>query len=320
MVAISAITASRSAASRAHRAGDGHVADRAVADARLGDLLAVARLEPLRLGEQHPVALEHPAVVGEVDRRQLELLALDVVPDVELGPAREREDAHVLAAADAAVVEVPDLGPLRARIPLPELVAEREDPLLGARALLVAAGAAERRVEAVVLDRLQQHRGLQAVARRPLLLDAARVDRLLHGGDDQLLAERLDQAVAELDHLGEVVAGVDVEDRERQRAGPERLLGEAQQDDRVLAAGEQQHRALQLGRHLADDVDRLRLETVELGDAHAGHLRRGSGRPARRAVVALPAQRRLRDRRRTRAEVVQDRGRSPRGVSAASSS
>ena len=93
----------------AHRAGHGHVADRAVADLRLEDLLAVAGLEPLRLGQQHPVALEHAAVVGEVDRRQLELLALDVVPDVELRPAREREDAHVLAGADAAVVEVPDL-------------------------------------------------------------------------------------------------------------------------------------------------------------------------------------------------------------------
>ena len=67
----------------------------------------------------------------------------------------------------------------------------------------------------MLLDRLEQYRGLEAVARRALFLDAPRVDRLLHRGDDQLLVDRLDQAVAEIDHLGEVVAGVDVEDRER---------------------------------------------------------------------------------------------------------
>ena len=63
--------------------------------------------------------------------------------------------------------------------------------------------------------------GLQPVARGAragLLDDAAVVDRLLHGGDDQPLAELGDAAVAELDHLGEVVAGVDVHDRERERA------------------------------------------------------------------------------------------------------
>ena len=49
-----------------------------------------------------------------------------------------------------------------------------------------------------------------------------------------------DAAVAELDHLREVVAGVDVHDREREARGPERLLGQSQQDDRILAAGEQQ--------------------------------------------------------------------------------
>ena len=48
-------------------------------------------------------------------------------------------------------------------------------------------------------------------------------------------------------------------------AGRERLLGQRQQQDRVLAAGEQQHRLLQLGRHLADDVDGLRLELLEVG-------------------------------------------------------
>ena len=47
-------------------------------------------------------------------------------------------------------------------------------------------------------------------------------------------------------------------------ARPERLAGEVQQDDRVLAPGEQQHRLLELGRYLPDDMDRLGLELVEV--------------------------------------------------------
>ena len=57
------------------------------------------------------------------------------------------------------------------------------------------------------------------------------------------------------------------------RAGPERLLGQAQQDDRVLAAGEQQHGPLELGGDLAHDVDRLGLERVEVGEL-VGHTRK----------------------------------------------
>jgi hypothetical protein len=144
------------------------------------------------------------------------------------------------------------------------VVAEGEDALLGAGALLVAAGAAERGVEAVLLDGVEQGHGLQPVARGAGLDGAALVDRLLDGGHDQPLAELLDAAVAELEHLGEVVPGVDVHDREREGRRPERLLGETQEDDRVLAAGEQQHRPLELGGHLAHDVHGLGLQLLEL--------------------------------------------------------
>src|SRR4029077_11627276 len=89
---------------------------------------------------EHPVAAEDLALVGEVDRRQLELLARHVLPDVELRPVRDREDAGMSALADARVVQAPQLGPLHARVPLAEVVAEGEDPLLRAAPLLVAAG------------------------------------------------------------------------------------------------------------------------------------------------------------------------------------
>ena len=96
-------------------------------------------------------------------------------------------------------------------------------------------------------------------------VDPAGVDRLLHRGHHQVGAQLGHGAVAELEHLGEVVAGVDVHDRERDPPGPEGLLGQPEHDHRVLAAREQQHRPLELGRHLADDVDRLRLDVLELG-------------------------------------------------------
>ena len=89
----------------------------------------------------------------------------DVLPDVQLGPVGQREDPDVLALVDPAVVEAPQLGALVLRVPLAELVAEGEHPLLGPGLLLVAAGAAEQRVEAVLLGGLQQHRRLDPVAR-----------------------------------------------------------------------------------------------------------------------------------------------------------
>ena len=121
----------------------------------------------------------------------------------------------------------------------------------------------------VLLDRVEQGRRLELVprgARSGFLDDTARVDRLLHRGDEQRLAELRDAPVAILDHLGEVVAGVDVHDREGELAGAERLLGEPEQHDRVLAAGKEEDGALELGGELAHDVDGLRLELVEVGE------------------------------------------------------
>jgi hypothetical protein len=192
----------------------------------------------------------------------------------------------VLAPPDAAVVEVPELRALRARVPLAEVVAEGEDALLRAGALLVAPGAAERRVEAALLDRVEQRLGLQAVARRahllgvPFLADAAGVDRLLHAGGDQALAELADAALDVLHDLGEVVAGVHVKHRERELAGAERLLGEAQQHDRVLAAAEHQDGAFELGRDLAEDVHGFGLERAQVvGGAHRTPCRGRVARP-----------------------------------------
>ena len=118
-----------------------------------------------------------------------------------------------------AVVEAPQLGSLGARVPLAEVVAEGEDPLLGAGLLLVAAGATEGGVEAVsaiassrvaVCSRLRDGSWPGSSRTRPWSI------AVLDAGHDQLLAELGDPPVAELEHLGEVVAGVDVQQRERE--------------------------------------------------------------------------------------------------------
>ena len=81
------------------------------------------------------------------------------------------------------------------------------------------------------------------------------------------------------------------------RRRPERLRGQVQHHDRVLAAGEQQHGPLELGDDLADDVDRLGLERDSTSDVPApdrvGRRSRGDGKRrghrARSAGVCMPA-------------------------------
>ena len=153
-------------------------------------------------------------------------------------------------------------------------VAHREDALLGARLLLVAPGAAEAGIEAVpvqgVLERLGLHdvRVLAAaVGERRDVIGAA----LLVGVDDEVQMEFAGDAVPEGDHVAELPGGVHMQQREWQLAGVERLARQMQQHRRVLADGIQQHRALELRRHLADDVDALRFQLLEMCERVSRH-------------------------------------------------
>ena len=273
--ATSVTTSPTDAASLSTAPGARHVADGAVAHPAGGHGLAGARLRHRADGQQHAVALEHLALVGVVEAGQLDALALDVAPDVELGPVRQREDPHVLADAVPRVEDVPQLGALVLGVPLAEVVAQADHALLGPGLLLVAPAAAEHPVEAVHRDGLEQRLGLQRVAGAvgPLAQPAV-VDPVLHRGDLEPQPEPLDGGVAVGEHLGEVVAGVDVQHRERDRGRPERLCRDVQHDDGVLAAAEQQHRPLELGGDLADDEHRLALEHVELAQRRQGGGRR----------------------------------------------
>ncbi len=68
--------------------------------------------------------------------------------------------------------------------------------------------------------------------------------------------------ITELDHGSEFPRCVDVQQRERQRAGVERLAGKMQQDRRVLADGVEQHGIVAGGDDLAEDKDALGLKPV----------------------------------------------------------
>src|SRR5437764_10556629 len=149
---------------RLHATRTAHVSDGAEPNRRRERLLVGIALDECADGVEHSIAPEDLAVVREVDRRQLEPLARDVLPHVELRPVRDREDTNLLALSDARVVEIPDLRALRSRVPLAEVVTEAEDALLCPRTLLVAPRTAHGGVEAVFLERIEERRRLQLVA------------------------------------------------------------------------------------------------------------------------------------------------------------
>ncbi len=110
---------------------------------------------------------------------------------------------------------------------------------------------------------------------------ASLVDGILDLGDEQTRAEAFDVAVAVGEDLGEVLAGVDVQDREGKLLGREGLGRQVQQDRRILTAREQQDGSLALGDDFSQDEHGVGFEQVEM-IGHKGGLEgvgshRGSG-------------------------------------------
>ena len=161
-----------------------------------------------------------------VDGGQLQFAGADVFPNIGFGPVGDGEDADVFAGHLAAVVQVPQLGALAAGIPAAEGIADGEDAFLGAGALLVAAGATAHGVIFALGDGLYQRHGLQRVAGAiGALLQVAAVDPVLDAGDVEASAGFFHEAVAEIDDLREVVAGIDMEQLKRHRGRGEGAAG-----------------------------------------------------------------------------------------------
>src|SRR5690606_37802196 len=93
------------------------------------------------------------------------------------------------------------------------------------------------------------------------------LDRVFDMTDDQTCAEFCNALVTELNDFVEIVAGIDVYQRERKFSWTECFFRDTQQHDRILAAGEQQSRVSALGCDFPHDVDGFRFEPIEMSAA-----------------------------------------------------
>ena len=120
------------------------------------------------------------------------------------------------------------------------------------------AGAAHDGLVALLLDGFHQRNRLQRVAGAVrALFQVAAVDPVLHAGHAQAQVVLLCHAVAELDHLGEVVPRVHVQKLERDGCRCERPLGQLEDEAGILATGKQDGGLIRLACYLAQDVDRF---------------------------------------------------------------
>jgi len=89
-------------------------------------------------------------------------------------------------------------------------------------------------------------------------------DRFVDRAHDQPLVEFGCARITERYHFSEVVPGIDMQQRKRKLGGAKGLLREAQQHERVLAAGEEQNGVRALSGHFSQDENRLGLEPIEV--------------------------------------------------------
>jgi hypothetical protein len=154
------------------------------------------------------------------------------------------------------------------------VAAEREDALLGAALFLVTPGAAEGRVEAELVERLLERLGLHDVGVHggavgegvDALRDAVRV-----GVHDQVEAELLRDAVAQLVHRPELPAGVDVQQRKWGQSRVESLQRDVQHRRAVLADRVEHDRVVALGNDLAHDLDAFGFQTLQVREPRRRH-------------------------------------------------
>ena len=255
------------------RARQRETAERAEADGAVGDFRFATHhlFQPVQIVCHEQLAFPHigRAFFGEVERHDRHIVEVDVLPDVELGPIGDREDADALPLILLGVVEVPELGPLVLRVPAMACGTEAEDAFLGAALFLIAPRAAKSRVKAVFVERLLQtfclpHIGVErAVIKRidpSFLRFGVLVDQKLHAG-------LLGHLVAQLIHRLELPGRIDMEQREGRRRWIKRLARQMQHHSGILADGIEHHWPLGFCHNFTHDVDRLCLKAFEMGQA-----------------------------------------------------
>ena len=139
-----------------NRRGAGDVADGAKAHADLFDLFIGAGGRQFGNGHQRPLTAHHGAGMGEINARQGEVFALDVLPHIQFCPVGNGEGADVFAFVHAGVIQIPQFGTLVFRVPLTKFVAETHDALFGARLFFIPPRAADAAIETEFFNRFQE--------------------------------------------------------------------------------------------------------------------------------------------------------------------
>ncbi|MNL21692.1 hypothetical protein D3C87_1429950 [compost metagenome] len=146
-------------------------------------------------------------------------------------------------------------------------IAVREHPLLGARLLFVPTRTADGGVISARIERLAQSLGLHdvGIARRTVV---ERVDAVAHpvliGVADEIETIFFGRTIPEGDHLAKLERRIHMQQRKWDLAGIEGLACQMQQDARILADRIHHHRPLKAGRHLAQNLDALGLEGLQM--------------------------------------------------------
>ncbi len=207
---------------------------------------------------------------------------------LEIGNARRCSPGR-----STRVVEVPQLRPLAARVPLAEVVAQAEHALLGARAAprrggrrrsTRRAGAGRsRRAGSPSASRLRDARGPVSAHAARRRSTPARSPRAASRPASATSWSRKAMTSGKLWPVSTCSSGNGTwPARTPSRRG-------RSEHDRVLAAAEQQRGALALGGHLADDVDRLGLE--RLAGARGPGVVTAVATCSPHSVLSWPAQR-----------------------------
>ena len=157
-------------------------------------------------------------------------------------------------------------GPLVLWIPPMRAIAKGEDPLLGARTLLVPTCPANGRIETVPVERLLERLRLHHVRVHPGAMtqrsDAA-CHTVLIDVNDEIKPMPGGGFIAEPDHFPELPGGVHVQQRKRRIAGRKRLQRQVKHDCGVLADRVQHHGPVELRGHFPNDVYALGLKASD---------------------------------------------------------
>ena len=171
---------------------------------------------------------------------------------------------------------MPQLRTLVFRVPAVEAVAEGVNALFGAGFLLITARAAECGVKAVFVQRLLQPFGFHDIGMLGAAVDE-RVNAHRHPFrifmHQQLAAIGFGGTVAELIHLTEFPAGIDVQQRERQGSRIKRFARQMQHYAGIFPDGVHHHRVRKFGGHLTNNMDAFRLQLPQVSESFLVHNR-----------------------------------------------